>query len=99
MPVCVKTVSGVKAGAATVMAEGQPIGSVVVIDNGIDPSGQCGNYALVTMPEFQALQGNGTSLPSAADAAAAWGLGFTFVVGSYVIGWAVGSVVNFINRD
>ncbi|MFT7724594.1 MAG: hypothetical protein QM788_17490 [Roseateles sp.] len=36
-------------------------------------------------------------LPPSADLAAAWSAGFFLVVSSYVIGWAVGAVVNFIN--
>lgn len=38
------------------------------------------------------------AIPTPADAATAWGWGFSLVVGSYAIGWAVGAVVNFINR-
>lgn len=38
------------------------------------------------------------SFPTPADAATAWGWGFTLVVGAYAIGWSVGAVVNFINK-
>lgn len=37
------------------------------------------------------------AIPLPADAATAWALGFSLVVGSYIMGWACGAVVNFIN--
>ncbi|MEW6706475.1 MAG: hypothetical protein AB1430_16635 [Pseudomonadota bacterium] len=39
------------------------------------------------------------SFPSATDLGTAFGVGFTLVVSGYLIGWAVGSVLNFIERN
>lgn len=38
-------------------------------------------------------------IPPAATFAQAWGWGFTLVLLSYMVGWAVGSIVNFFNRE
>lgn len=49
---------------------------------------------LVTGAELSAV--TGIAFPSPADFAAAWGVGFTLVVASYVIGWSAGAVLRFI---
>lgn len=49
---------------------------------------------LITGSELSAV--NGIAFPSPADFGAAWGVGFSLVVSSYVIGWAVGAVLRFI---
>jgi hypothetical protein len=36
-------------------------------------------------------------VPSPTEFGAAWAWGFSTVVGCYLIGWAVGAVLNFIN--
>lgn len=47
---------------------------------------------------LSALEAVSTSsgLPSTADMAEAWGIGFTFVVGCYAIGRSVGVVLNML---
>lgn len=47
--------------------------------------------ATVPMPDW-------ISFPTAADTATAWTWGFSLVVGSFLIGWAVGAVVNMLKR-
>lgn len=49
---------------------------------------------LVTGSELSAV--TGIAFPSPADFAAAWSVGFTLVVSSFVIGWYVGVVLRFI---
>lgn len=49
---------------------------------------------LITGSELSAV--TGISFPSPADFGAAWGAGFTLVVGSYLIGWAAGAVLRFV---
>lgn len=46
---------------------------------------------LITGSELSAV--NGIAFPSPADFGAAWALGFTLVVSSFVIGWAPGAVL------
>lgn len=44
---------------------------------------------------------NGIAMPTPADFAGAWGLGFTLVLGSYLVAWPVGAVlrmVGFVGR-
>lgn len=38
-------------------------------------------------------------LPPSADLATVWGVGFMLVVSSFVIGWMVGAVVNFLKSE
>ena len=59
------------------------------------PDADCPGYVLVQRSDMPAL----TALPEPAEAATAFALAFSLVVGSYAIGWAVGAVVNFINRN
>lgn len=49
---------------------------------------------LVTGAELSAV--TGISFPSPADFAAAWGVGFSLVVTSYLIGWGAGAVLRFV---
>jgi hypothetical protein len=49
---------------------------------------------LITGSELSAV--TGISFPAPADFAAAWSVGFTLVVGSFVIGWYVGVVLRSI---
>lgn len=53
----------------------------------------CG-VVLITGSELSAV--NGIAFPSPADFASAWGVGFTLVVGAYLIGWAAGAVLRFV---
>lgn len=59
-----------------------------------------GGFALspAEFDQFTALteSGSGSSLPPTDQLSAAWGAGFSLVVGCYLIGWAVGAVVNFL---
>lgn len=50
---------------------------------------------LVTGQERDALMG--FSFPAPADFGTAWAWGFSLVVGSYLIGWAAGVVLRFLN--
>lgn len=49
---------------------------------------------LITGAELSAV--TGIAFPAPADFGAAWGLGFTLVVGSYLIAWGAGAVLRFI---
>lgn len=49
---------------------------------------------LVSGSELSAV--TGISFPSPVDFGAAWSVGFTLVVGSYIVGWAVGTLLRFI---
>ena len=49
---------------------------------------------LITGAELSAV--TGIAFPAPADFAAAWGLGFSLVVGSYLIAWGAGAVLRFL---
>lgn len=51
---------------------------------------------LITGSELSAV--TGIAFPSPADFGAAWTLGFTLVVSSYLIGWAPGAVLRFFRH-
>lgn len=53
-------------------------------------------YVLVSGPEIAIA--SGLTVPSPADFAAAWGWGFTAVLGSYLLAWGAGTVLRFV-RD
>lgn len=66
--------------------------------------GPCPGGLLLTPAEFDQLAAvqlveSGSSLPPTADIATVWGAGFSLVVGCYLIGWAVGAVVNFVKGN
>lgn len=42
---------------------------------------------------------NGIAMPTPADFAGAWGLGFTLVLGSYLLAWPVGAVLRMIGYE
>jgi len=48
---------------------------------------------LITGSELSAV--TGISIPSPTDFAAAWALGFSLVVSSYILGWAPGVLLRF----
>lgn len=57
---------------------------------------------VIPISEADGSQSSGSGsppLPSAEDAATAWGIGFVLVVGCYVIARSVGAVVNFIDSN
>lgn len=51
---------------------------------------------LVTGAEVLSI--SSISFPSPADMGTAWGFGFSTVVGSYLIAWSVGAVLNFLQK-
>lgn len=51
---------------------------------------------LVTGAELGSL--TAFAVPTPAEFATVWAWGFTSVVGTYLLGWAVGTVVNFIRK-
>lgn len=73
----------------------QPDASGVITSTATQPADMatCA-VVLITGSELSAV--TGIAFPSPADFGAAWGLGFTLVVSSYVIGWAAGAVLRFI---
>jgi hypothetical protein len=52
---------------------------------------------LITGQDFSVL--HSFTLPAPTDAMAAWGLGFSLVVTSYLAAWGCGAVLNFIKRN
>lgn len=52
------------------------------------------SVVLITGSELSAV--TGIAFPSPVDFAQAWGLGFTLVVGCFLIGWSCGAVLRMI---
>lgn len=52
--------------------------------------------AVVLIPGSEVSAISGISIPTPADFGTAWAFGFSLVVGSYLIGWAVGAVLRFV---
>ncbi|PTT89363.1 hypothetical protein DBR42_07935 [Pelomonas sp. HMWF004] len=79
-------------------------GSAPVLTPQQGQGGQCPGGLLLTPAEFDQLTAAqlveaGSSLPPTSDLATVWGAGFSLVVGCYLIGWAVGAVVNFVKGN
>jgi hypothetical protein len=75
------------------------VDGVQVIAPAASQPADLGTCAVVLVPGAELSALSGISFPSPADAATAWAWGFSLVVGSYVIAWAAGAVVNFVNRN
>jgi hypothetical protein len=58
-----------------------------------------GTCAVVLIPGAELSALSGVSFPAPADAATVWAWAFSMVVGSYLIGWGAGTVVNFVKRN
>lgn len=55
----------------------------------------CG-VVLVTGSELSAV--TGIAFPSPADFGTAWGMGFSLVVGTFIIAWGAGAVLRMFSR-
>ena len=72
-----------------------PDGSGVITAAPVQPADMstCA-VVLITGDELGAI--SGITFPTPADFGAAWGVGFTLVVGAYLCGWGAGAVLRFV---
>lgn len=75
-----------------ICAEFKPIGGLSPTANQPADLATC-PVILVTGSDLSAI--NGIAPPTPTDFGAAWGMGFTLVVGSYVVAWGIGAVLRF----
>lgn len=69
-----------------------------VLANGTQPADMSAcSVVLVTGAELGSL--TAFAVPTPTEFAAAWAWGFASVVAVYLMGWAVGAVVNFLRRN
>lgn len=82
-------------GCAVICAGVDPSGVVLVASTQPSDMSSCA-LVLVTGAELGSL--TAFAVPTPAEFATVWAWGFSTVVVSYLIGWSVGAVVNFIKR-
>lgn len=70
-------------------------GNSLVISGAVVDASQC---EAVVLTGSEASLVKLFSFPSSTSSGTVWALGFSLVVGSYLIGWACGAVLNFIKR-